>query len=191
MNQPYRRATEFGFGLWLILVVALLTALTVYAAAPGADDPGLQQWPTQSAIPRTPGRGTLVCFVHPRCACTEATLRELERVVSRAPGANIQIVFREDPNLDLATSATWQMAELIPEAARMLDVEGREAARFGARTSGLVLLFNAQGTLQFRGGVTAGRGHEGDNAGALALEAALRSGTVGQADVFGCGLEKR
>lgn len=145
----------------------------------------------QSAIPRTPGRSTLVCFVHPRCACTEASLRELERVVSRAPLSDVQIVFREDPNHDLASSAMWSMAELIPHAARMIDVDGREAARFGATTSGLVLLFDSDGALQFRGGVTAARGHEGDSEGALALEAALRFSNAGSAAVFGCGLEDR
>ncbi len=120
-------------------------------------------------------------------------MRSLERVVSRSPRAAVRVVFRDDPGGDLATSATWAMAGRIPGARRVRDPGGAEARRFGAMTSGLVLFFDGRGALRFRGGVTPGRGHEGDSAGAAALEAALRerSGPPGWARVFGCGLEGR
>lgn len=188
-NEPIRRTTVWC-GLWLALVAGLMFALTRYASTASGDRPGITEWPMESAIERVPERSTLLCFVHPRCACTEATLRELERVVSRVPDAAVRIIFRADPQDDLASTSTWSMAESVPGAERIVDVDGLEAERFGAATSGLVLLFDGGGSLRFRGGITSGRGHEGDSAGARALESALRSNAAGKAAIFGCGLEE-
>ncbi len=190
-QMPIRPRTFFWLAGWVVAIAGLLVGISQHAAIAGDDLPGLTAWPAESTIARAAGRSTILCFVHPRCACTEATLRELERVVSRTPSADIRIVFREDPTGDLASSATWTMAESVPGAVRILDVDGLEAARFGAQTSGLVLLFDAAGALRFRGGITSARGHEGDSAGALALESALRSNVDGTASIFGCGLEER
>ena len=57
----------------------------------------------------------------------------------------------------------------------------------------MVLLFDPEGALRFRGGVTSGRGHEGNNDGAAALESALRGrpGARAWARVFGCGLAEQ
>jgi len=180
-------------GLWMLGVTAGMAMLNRHAAIASMDDARLARWPTGSTIARAEGRGTLLCFVHPRCPCTRATLRSLERVVSRTPRAAVRVVCRDDPGGDLTTSASWAMAGRIPGALRVRDPGGIEARRFGAMTSGLVLLFDATGALRFRGGVTPGRGHEGDSPGATALEAALRgrSGPIGWARVFGCGLEAR
>ena len=108
--------------------------------------------------------------------------------MSRSPGVAVRVVFGDDPAGDVTSSPTWSLAARVPGAARVRDPGGREARRFGATPSGLVLFFDAQGALRFRGGVTAGRGHEGDSAGADALEAALRGGPSAGARVFGCGL---
>lgn len=180
-------------GLWVLTIVAGMIVLTRHVAIAGTDVDALTRWPSGSAIAREPGRSTLLCFVHPRCACTRATIRELERVVSRAPGAAVRVVFRDDPDGDVTSAPTWSMAARMAGARRVLDRGGLEASRFGAATSGLVLLFDAEGALRFRGGVTSGRGHEGDNAGAAALESALRGrpGNRAWARVFGCGLAAR
>lgn len=180
-------------GLWVLMIVAGMIVLTRHVAIAGTDVGTLTRWPARSAIAREPGRSTLLCFVHPRCPCTRATIRELERVVSRAPGAAVRVVFRDDPDGDVSSAPTWSMAARMAGARRVLDRGGLEASRFGATTSGLVLLFDRQGALRFRGGVTSGRGHEGDNDGAVALEAALRGrpGAGAWARVFGCGLVQR
>jgi hypothetical protein len=82
------------------------------------------------------------------------------------------------------------MAKALPHARVHWDDGGKEAMRFGAATSGYVVLFNTGGSLLFRGGVTASRGHEGDNAGFDSLLVSLRSGVPARASsrVFGCGL---
>jgi hypothetical protein len=67
---------------------------------------------------------------------------------------------------------------------------GREAASFGAETSGHVVSYTPDGSLRFRGGITVARGHEGDNRGketVLSLIAGSRPSTE-QHPVYGCPL---
>jgi hypothetical protein len=75
----------------------------------------------------------------------------------------------------------------------LTDEKGTEAAKFVAETSGHTLVFDREGTLLFSGGITASRGHAGDNAGESAVLAALRGETMAQlrTPVFGCLLQKR
>ena len=82
-----------------------------------------------------------------------------------------------------AVSPTVPFVHLIDDPA------GREANRFGARTSGLVALYGHDGRLLFRGGITVSRGHEGDNEGRRALLDLIqgnRSSCPRQTPVFGC-----
>jgi hypothetical protein len=69
------------------------------------------------------------------------------------------------------------------------DDEGEEAHRFGVRTSGQVLLYDAAGRLQYSGGTTGSRGKAGDNLGRASIIQML-NGTPVQANrpVFGCPL---
>ena len=60
-----------------------------------------------------------------------------------------------------------------PDAQIFIDRGGREAARFGATTSGMLMFFDAAGTRRYAGGITIARGHEGQSAGADALSALL------------------
>ena len=54
-------------------------------------------------------------------------------------------------------------------------------------TSGHALLFDRDGRLLFRGGITPARGHEGDNFGASAIAARLAGRPArAEAPVFGC-----
>jgi hypothetical protein len=65
-----------------------------------------------------------------------------------------------------------------------------EAGRFGAETSGHTLLYGADGRLLFSGGITASRGHAGENAGESAIIALVNHQTPlrSQTLVFGCSL---
>ena len=84
----------------------------------------------------------------------------------------------------------WRTAAAIPGVTVISDENSAEAKRFGAETSGQTLLFDGTGKLVFSGGLTAARGHFGDNAGVDAIvsllggETAMRSTT----SVFGCTL---
>jgi hypothetical protein len=84
-------------------------------------------------------------------------------------------------------------AAAIPGVTVLTDENGTEAARFGAETSGHTLVFDPSGTLIFSGGITASRGHAGENAGESAVLAALEQEPTGRdrTPVFGCSLTGR
>jgi hypothetical protein len=84
----------------------------------------------------------------------------------------------------------WRDAAAIPGVHPIEDIDGGEIRKFGAATSGQVLLYDASGRLQFNGGITASRGHAGDNDGRDAVASLLRSGRapLHTAFVFGCSL---
>jgi hypothetical protein len=69
-----------------------------------------------------------------------------------------------------------------------VDIDGIAAKRFGAATSGHVIVYDPSGSLVFEGGITAGRGHQGDNTGQIAIIDIVegRIPTVNHMPVFGC-----
>lgn len=160
------------------------------------------QWPNGTALPRAPGRVTLLLFVHPHCACAHATLTELERLLAihqlRHPNRmpSICVVATIPPLAD----ETWKESRIVRRSlalrgARLfLDHAGVEAFRFGAQTSGTVMLFDPDERRVFAGGITISRGHEGPSLGGTTL-ARLIAGERGDAvvdqstiPVFGCRL---
>ena len=56
-----------------------------------------------------------------------------------------------------ARTGLWDQAEAIPGVRIWTDVGAVEARRFGAATSGLVLVYDASGRLVFQGGITPAR----------------------------------
>jgi hypothetical protein len=87
-------------------------------------------------------------------------------------------------------SDLWITANAIANVDVIADPDGREAERFGARTSGQAYLFAPGGELLFAGGITASRGHEGPSLGRDRIVALVEQGAAdGEAsDVFGCAL---
>lgn len=103
----------------------------------------------------------------------------------------------------LGSDDSWDQTDLrttaaaIPGVHVVSDVDGVEARRFHATTSGQTMLFDNQGNLSFNGGITQARGHAGDNAGRFAIESNL-AGSASDCrgtSVFGCpisgSLEKK
>jgi hypothetical protein len=176
--------------VWLGLVVAGAAALVHYGAGPGESGQAPQLWPAQTTLPRSASQHLLV-FVHPHCPCTRATLEQLHRALAHAQrGLTVRaVVFAptREP-ADWTDTALVRHMKQIPGAQVTLDENGREAARFAVRTSGHVLLYSAAGRLQFSGGVTPGRGHQGSATGLTALVTQLGGQGSGpdRAPVFGC-----
>jgi len=170
-------------GTWLLWNHALTPG---FAAVPPA------AWPAASQLPRPAGRAMLVMFAHPRCPCTRASLRELERLLAHGAGTiDAAIAFVLPPGMDAAWAHTdsWTAAAAIPGLQVVLDRDGTEADRFHATTSGEVLLYDAAGQLAFQGGITAARSHEGDNSGRSAILALAAGQTAPQQlPTFGCPL---
>lgn len=175
-------AVGAGFGL-----------LADYQATKGAVGKIPKKWPEQTRLVLDSGRDTLLMFVHPQCPCTRASLEELNRLMARSRGnVAAQVWFFRPAGFsdEWTRSALWQAAITIPGVTAYEDPDGAQAGIFGAQTSGYVLLYDTQGTLLFKGGITPGRGHAGDNAGEDAVVSLLRGGSpaVRETAVFGCSL---
>jgi hypothetical protein len=170
------RAVAVGLG-WVGLVAGGFAALSAHQFTPGRADPAPGSYPAAD-------RPTLLLFLHPHCPCAPATVRNLGPVLERHPaGVTVYVVAEALDSENGRLAATLPGAEVVP------DPGGATARRFGARTSGHVVVYGRDGKLAFAGGVTAGRGHAGDNPGLAAGRAAL-AGEPGPAaaPVFGCPL---
>lgn len=149
----------------------------------------------------------LLVFVHPRCSCTPATLEQLDTVLSSVPvPVQVDLVvynsraLDDTPNLDRLREQTdaaihnqsaplggfvnplHYPAQLVP------DTNGLLARRFGAATSGEVVLYSPDGRLLYQGGITPMRAHIGRTPASDALRTALTTGKPQSKtfSVFGC-----
>jgi len=177
--------------VWLLAAVAGLGALASYAATAGPEGSPARSWPGDSRVSRSTQVPTLVLFAHPRCACTRATLGELAILMTHVQGrvAAHVIFFRpSDGGPEWVETDLWKQARAIPGVSVEPDRDGREAAAFGAIVSGAARLYDREGTLIFDGGMTASRGHSGDNDGRSALQLLLTGSPspVTHTSVFGC-----
>lgn len=180
--------------IWLCAVCVGIALLTSYGNTPGPVSNNGPSWPTGSRLELSQNGSTLVLFAHPHCPCTRATLGELEKVAAtQADKLNCWVVFVKPASVEDGWDQTdlWKTAESIPGVHIVQDVDGVEARRFGATTSGQTILYSQRGERIFSGGITFARGHSGDNAGRTAIQAYLNDGSskFSQTPVFGCPLE--
>ena len=178
---------------WLIGVAGGLGLLWNYSNAPGVAGAPPQKWPADSHIQRPTDRATLVMVVHPHCPCTRASMGEFARLMAQTEGrVNAYVLFAKSMNSsnDWEQTDLWTTAAGIPGVTVMRDDDRAEAHRFNAATSGQTMLYDRDGNLQFSGGITAGRGHEGDNHGRSAIVSILTANEADhrQTPVFGCAL---
>ena len=178
--------------VWAIAVAIGMALLLEYKNTPGAAADGSATWPAASELVLATDAPTLVMFAHPRCTCTRASLTELAAVMAKSPHVRAHVVFMQPSDLetDWAHTAIWEQAEAIRGVDVSLDRDAAEARRFGAHTSGTVMIFGPSGRLLFAGGLTASRGHVGDSLGRERVETLLATGEVDErtAQVFGCAL---
>jgi hypothetical protein len=163
------------------------------AGAPGSSP---RRWPAGSQIQPEPGRFTLVLLAHPQCPCTQATVAELTSLAPRlGPQTRVHVLVYKPRDFPAGWERTevWTAAERIPGVVVHTDEDGEEAARFGAATSGQIVLYDAEGRLQFSGGLTSARGHLGAGPGVERIVALANGGVTDAATsrVFGCSLVSR
>lgn len=180
--------------VWVVLLAAGFWRLFLYANTPGASASASAQWPEKSHIARNTEKPILIVFAHPRCPCSRASVGELERMIPAVQGKlDIEVVFVKPKNLseDWAKEALWKKAASLPGIHVRLDDGGVEAAVFDAKTSGQTFLFAKDGSLVFSGGITAERGHMGDNDGVDSILSYISQGKakLAQTPVFGCSLQ--
>jgi hypothetical protein len=194
MDLPHRRFLPAIAGaLWAMAVASGMTMLWAYAEAPGAAATPPAVWPRDSHVRPSAERATLIMLAHPHCPCTRASIEELDRLMAQAGDRlAVDVLFVTPPDAGDSWDATdlWRSAAAIPGVTVLDDVDGIEARRFGALTSGQVLVYDAAGRLRFSGGITAARGHAGDNAGRSAIVALLDGAASASVEtpVFGCSL---
>ncbi len=179
--------------LWLVAVGAGFAFILNYQNVGGSTGAMPQQWPAGTQVVLDHSRDTLIMFAHPQCPCTRASVDELNRLMARSNGkVTAQVWFFKPTGFpeDWTQSGLWRSATAIPGVAVHGDIDGAESRRFGAETSGHVLLYDTRGRLLFSGGITAGRGHAGDNAGENAVISLLagREVKLKQTEVYGCSL---
>ena len=180
--------------LWLGGIALGLRSLFNYESAPGRVAAVPATWPSSRLELATDGP-TLVMLAHPRCPCTRASVGELAEVMAHVAGKARAYVLFSKP---AGSGADWDDTDLrasaasIPGVTVLSDIDGSEARRFGAETSGHTLLFAADGRLLFSGGITQSRGHAGDNIGASAVVSLVQGKAPARAQtfVFGCSLPK-
>ena len=179
--------------LWLIAAGVGFAMILNYQNIGGKTGAISSHWPvgTQAALDRT--RDTLIMFAHPQCPCTRASVEELNRLLTRVQDrVSVQVFFYRPGQFsnDWSRTDLWQSAAAIPNVTVCEDIDGTQAALFGAETSGSVFLYDPHGQLLFTGGITGGRGHAGDNAGEDAIVALCGGHGVNlhKTLVYGCSL---
>ena len=195
--QPRRRKTLLLTGLlgitWAAGIVLGLRILFAYESKPGTVGAVPTEWPSASRVERLTDRPTLIMLAYPRCPCTRASVAALGQLMARIPGkvyAYVLFLKPEPAGVEWEDTDLRRSAAAIPGVKVVSDIDGVEARRFGAETSGHTLLFGPDGRLLFSGGITESRGHVGDNSGERAIEALVnnQSPTRTATFVFGCAL---
>jgi hypothetical protein len=185
--------TTLAIGAWLGLIVVAFQPLLAYQSKAGKEAAAVEMWPKDSALPRTADGATVIMFMHPQCPCSTASLNELDHVSAKVGSSFRAVVVIEQPHY---MDAAWSNSAHAKHSARLRGVttvfdRGQlEASRFGATTSGDTFVYASDGHLLFHGGITPGRGHEGDCAGADTVISLLRgrAAEVRATPSFGCGL---
>lgn len=178
---------------WVTSVAAGFAAFMNYEATSGIPARSGASWPADTRLERVPGRYSLVMVAHPRCPCTRASLEALHELsLQCASRVAIDVVFwmPHEAGSDWVDTPLCRQAMAIPGARLHQDLSGVEAQRFGAATSGQVLVYDETGKCVFRGGITTARGKFGDSDGAHAIRQLINHQSImhTQTPVFGCPL---
>ena len=179
--------------VWLAVALSGLYLVWSYENGAGTPATASQQWPSASDLVLAADRSTIVFVAHPQCTCTRASLGELAEALARAKQApKTYVVFIKPSSMPEGweRSDLWNTAEGLPNVTIVRDDNGREAELFGAATSGQTFVYDTAGSLEFSGGITASRGHAGDNDGRAAVVTLLNHLESKRAttNVFGCSL---
>lgn len=163
--------------LWVTLVGVGIYTMLDYEFTPGESGTPPQQWPAAASVELDSTQPTLLMFIHPHCPCTRASIRELSLLLSNCGNqvrTHVVFVQPDGTSEDWAQTDLWTSVGRLPGVERVVDLNNQLTTTFAMRTSGEVLLYTPQGSLQFHGGLTASRGHQGENVGRSTLTALLQ-----------------
>lgn len=179
-------------GVWLGVLLLGFWRVHAYSSKAGAVGAAPQQIASGTLPPLDHDGPRLVFFAHPHCPCTRASLVELATILELSQqelAAEVHFVRPPGVPPRWERTATWSAAAKIPGVRVFCDEAGVLAERLGAVTSGHAVLYDAEGKLLFRGGLTRARGHAGDSPGRRAILRLLAGNAAAtQSPVFGCPL---
>ena len=181
-------------GAWGAAVLAYLVFLASYAQSAGTQHAPPALHAVSMPFASIGGRHLIVVALHPKCPCSRATATELERILSKYHETLdcVALVYRPERESDeWIESGLIAKIRSLPHTAIHVDVDGGMAATFGMSTSGAVILYSPLGEPRYWGGITCGRGHEGDNLGSDAVAAVLRGKSPRNSwqPVYGCQIQ--
>ena len=186
--------TVLAVALWVPLVGYGMSVLLRYSNTPGQLARPPVSWPASAPVQPVSGRATLIIFAHPNCPCSRSSIGELAIIMARAReklDAHVFFYLPANEAITWVRTDLWDSAGAIPGVHVIEDRGGAFARRFGAHTSGQTLLYDPAGRLVFNGGITASRGHSGDNNGRHAIIELVQGQTLVEnvTPVFGCSLK--
>ena len=152
------------FSVWILMLLGGISLLTWYSNKAGAT--GNPPESLSATVPVTDRTKPyqLLMFVHPRCSCTHASIRELKRLLTHCSESVSCTFFSFLPSGETeewAQSGILKSINDLPDVKVLDDINGEWATAFGVRTSGHILLYDSEQKLRFSGGITISRGHEG------------------------------
>jgi hypothetical protein len=131
--------------LWAIAAVSGMCWLIKFQMTPGQAAAAVQAWPGSGVLEFAPDRPTLLMFVHPECSCSQASLGELQELLTACDNrVAVHLLFFKptDQSENWSHSDLWNKANAIPGVQVQFDPGGRLAKLFGAKTSGQVMVYS-------------------------------------------------
>lgn len=199
LSENISRLTwRLAIALWAVGTLGAWVWATNYEFTSYSENQSIvsEHWPDSSNLRHAEDRPTLLCFIHPRCPCTRASVHEIGRVLTgtgltegQQPNVIVVASMPDGASDDWKDTPTVRQATELPRAELFWDENGVESKRFEMVTSGAVRLYDRDGQLLFSGGVTASRGHQGDNLGCDFLYQCLTDANrqpMMSTPVFGC-----
>ncbi len=192
MDQPKKRVF-FASSIWFLLLLAAFYLITDYSLKSESKNPDIQKWPKESTLSMSQNKYTLITAIHPKCACSFATINELNRllVTLHSDLSLLFLIYTPTGEEEWKESPLVKKLQALPSSQLVIDLDGKEAAKFELSVSGECQLFSPEGSLLFSGGITASRAHEGDALGQTMIKTAIVKATteVNTTPAFGCPIK--
>jgi len=182
-----------ALSVWAAMVSYGVASLLIYNTKPGQAASAPLSFPDAPEEEESHGRPLMLVFLHPHCPCSRATLDQLEAILvsnEQEFACRVLIVVPSQAEPGWENGPLIERVENIAGISFERDFGGMSAKRFAAATSGQVFFYDSDRSLAFSGGITASRGHAGENVGARAIFNLLenkRSPST-MAPVYGCPL---
>ena len=99
--------------LWITGIAYGFNSIRHYESTPGAVGLTPTSWPAKSQLRPDPDRASLVMLVHPQCSCTQASLEELNIIMSKIQGRiSAWVLFIRPTGMEQGweRTATWTQA---------------------------------------------------------------------------------